>query len=179
MIPRQFGAESLQLRPRHLLPLPMSTLEIWMPSAKKCGALRFMAERKVGSSEANPIFSNCCPGEKLTVQHIPLLQEPPYLLRELLTGSTPRDKGSARILLSITMLCAWLRVHANWVSRGEGQSNFNPTVTLQGRIHHFLGALQPAPGRGRLSCLCTFTTPTLMYSLSSDPIISQVFIAIS
>ncbi len=38
-------------------------------------------------------------------------------------------------------------VHANWVSRGEGQSNFNPTVTLQGRIHHFLGAFQPALGR--------------------------------
>ncbi len=38
-------------------------------------------------------------------------------------------------------------VHANWVSRSEGQSNCNPTVTLQGRIHHFLGALQPAPGR--------------------------------
>ncbi len=38
-------------------------------------------------------------------------------------------------------------VHANWVIRGEGQSGFNPTVTLQGRIHHFLGALQPASGR--------------------------------
>ncbi len=38
-------------------------------------------------------------------------------------------------------------VHANWVSRGEGQAWFDPTVTLQGRIHYFLGALQPGPGR--------------------------------
>ncbi len=35
----------------------------------------------------------------------------------------------------------------NWVSKGERQSGFNPTVTLQIRIHHFLGALQTAPGR--------------------------------
>ncbi len=34
MMPRQFGAESLQLRPRQLLLLPLSTLEIWMSSAK-------------------------------------------------------------------------------------------------------------------------------------------------
>ncbi len=39
-------------------------------------------------------------------------------------------------------------VHANWMNRGEGQANFNPTVTLQGRINHFLGALQAAPGSG-------------------------------
>ncbi len=29
----------------------------------------------------------------------------------------------------------------------RGSPGFNPTVTLQGRILHFLGALQPAPGR--------------------------------
>ncbi len=34
MMPPQFGAESLQLRPLQLLLLHMSTLEIWMPSAK-------------------------------------------------------------------------------------------------------------------------------------------------
>ncbi len=56
-------------------------------------ALRFVAERKVGSSETNPIFSNCCQGEKLIVQHITLLPDPPSLLSELLTGSTPREKG--------------------------------------------------------------------------------------
>ncbi len=38
-------------------------------------------------------------------------------------------------------------VYANWVSRCEGQSGFNPTVILQGRICHFIGALQPAPCR--------------------------------
>ncbi len=47
------------------------------------------------------------------------------------------------------MLSAWPLVHAKWVNRGEGQSNFDQNATLQGRIHHFLGALQPAPGRSQ------------------------------
>ncbi len=64
---------------------------------KNCRALRFVVERKIGSSEANSVFSNCCPSDKLTLQHIPLLQDPHSFLRELLTGSTPRE-GSARIL---------------------------------------------------------------------------------
>ncbi len=33
-------------------------------------------------------------------------------------------------------------VKEDWVSIGEGQSGFNPTVTLRGRIHHFLGDLR-------------------------------------
>ncbi len=38
-------------------------------------------------------------------------------------------------------------VHANLEQRGEGNSSFNPTVTVQGRIHHYIGGLQPSPGR--------------------------------
>ncbi len=102
---------------------------------------------KVGSSEANPIFSNCCQGENLSVQHITLLQDPPSFLRELFTGSIPRDKGFCKNIVNYKNALCMASVHANWVNRGEGQSNFNPTVTCQGRIHHFLGALQPATGR--------------------------------
>ncbi len=102
---------------------------------------RFVAERNVRCSEANPVFSNCCQGEELNLKHIPLLQDPPSLLRELLTGSTPRDKGFRKnIVQYITALCM-ASMHANWVSGGEGQSTFNPTVALHGRIHNFLGAL--------------------------------------
>ncbi len=50
---------------------------------KSCHALQFAVERKVGNSEANLIFSNCFQGETLTVQHIPLLPDPPSLLREV------------------------------------------------------------------------------------------------
>ncbi len=59
---------------------------------RNCRALRFLQERKIGSSETNPVFSNCHPGEKLTAQDIPLLQHPPRLLQDLVSGSTPRHK---------------------------------------------------------------------------------------
>ncbi len=114
---------------------------------ENCRAIRFMAERNIGDSEANPIFFNCCRSEKLTVQHIQLLQDQPSLLRELLTGSTPREKRLRKSIVKYKNALCMASVHANWVSRGEGQSGFNPTVTVQGRIYHFLGALQPAPGR--------------------------------
>ncbi len=56
----------------------------------------------------------------------------------------------------------------NWVSRGEGQSSFNPTVTIQGGIYHFLGALEPAPGTRPAFCLCTIKTQNLTNYPSSD-----------
>ncbi len=102
--------------------------------------------RKVGSSEANPIFSNCC-GKAHCTEHSVAPRSRRSLPRELLTGSTLRDKGFRKNIVKYNNGLCMASVHANWVSRGEGQSGFNPTVTPQGRIHHFLGALQPAPGR--------------------------------
>ena len=32
-------------------------------------------------------------------------------------------------------------VTANWVARGPGSSNFNPTMTVQGRLYHWIEAL--------------------------------------
>ncbi len=87
---------------------------------KYCRALRFVAERKVGSSEANPVFSNCCQGEKLTAQQIPLLQDPPSFLRELLTGSTPRDKVFRKNIVKYNNALCMALVHTNWVNRGAG-----------------------------------------------------------
>ncbi len=139
---------------------------------KNFHALRFMAERKVGSLEANPIFSNCFQGETISVQHIPLLQDPLSLLRDLLTASTAREKGFRKNIVIYKTAVCMASVHVTWVSRGEGQSGFNPTVTPQGRIHHFLGALQLARSKRPAS-------QTLMYSVSSVVRIAQVLIALS
>ncbi len=100
------------------------------------------------------------------MQHISLLQHPPSLLRELLTATTPRDKGVRKNIFKYNNALCMASVHANWVSRGEGQSGVNQTVTLQGRIVISLVLCRPLRADGRLSCLCTFTTPTLMYILS-------------
>ncbi len=53
-------------------------------------------------------------------------------------------------------------VPAKWMNRGEGRSHFSKTVTLQGRIHHFLGALQPAPG-GSPAFLSVYIRDTVFY----------------
>ena len=37
-------------------------------------------------------------------------------------------------------------VTCNWVTPSLGNSAFNPTLTIQGRLHHFVGPLNPAEG---------------------------------
>ncbi len=46
---------------------------------RNCNALRFLAERNIGSSDINPVFSICCQGGKLTFQNFSLLHDPPPL----------------------------------------------------------------------------------------------------
>ena len=38
-------------------------------------------------------------------------------------------------------------VVAKWVKRGPGASNFNPTMTIQGEMYHYMGPMMPAEGR--------------------------------
>ncbi len=88
---------------------------------RNCRAFRFMAERKVGSSESNPIFYNCWQGGQITAENIPLLQDPPQLLRQLLSGDTPRDKSFWKNIVKYNNALCMASVHANWVNQGEGQ----------------------------------------------------------
>ncbi len=75
---------------------------------KNCPALRFVAERKVGSSEANSIFSNCFQGESLLCSTF-RCSKIRCSFSEGCLGPRFETKCSASILLSITMLSAWLR----------------------------------------------------------------------
>ncbi|CDF35745.1 ATP dependant DNA Helicase Pif1 [Chondrus crispus] len=38
-------------------------------------------------------------------------------------------------------------VVAKWVNRGPGTSNFNPTMTMQGDMYHYMGPMMPSEGR--------------------------------
>ncbi|CDF38639.1 unnamed protein product [Chondrus crispus] len=38
-------------------------------------------------------------------------------------------------------------VVAKWVNRGPGPSNFNPTMTMQGGMYHYMGPMMPSEGR--------------------------------
>ena len=41
---------------------------------------------------------------------------------------------------------AMASVQAEFFARGTGQSKFNPTVTVYGRMYHAIGALRPPTG---------------------------------
>ncbi len=116
-------------------------------SCSTCKALHFIGERKKGSSVTNPLFSRCCQGGAISAGDIPLQKDPPALLRTLLTGEESRSKNFRRNIVRYNNALCMASVHARWVTRGQGKSSFNPTATLQGRVHHFLGALEPAPGK--------------------------------
>ncbi len=118
-----------------------------MYSCSSCKALHFLGERKKGSSARNPAFSRCCQGGSISASNIPLQKDPPPFLKSLLTGDDPRSKAFRKNIVRYNNALCLSSVHAHWVRRGEGKSSFNPTVTLQGRLHHFLGGLSCAPGK--------------------------------
>ncbi len=65
-----------------------------------------MADQTARSLNANPIFSNCCQGEKLSADNISLQQDLPLLSQELLTGNTLLDKTFRKnIFKYINPLC--------------------------------------------------------------------------
>ncbi len=86
--------------------------------SRNCTALRFLAERNIGSSETNPEFSDYCQGGKLTVVNIPLLQDPRPLLQALVSGSAPRNKQFRKNIFKYNNALCIASVHANWVNQG-------------------------------------------------------------
>ncbi|CDF39624.1 Helicase-like protein [Chondrus crispus] len=109
-----------------------------------CKALHFVQERIVSSSAARPMFSTCCGKGKLS---LPLLTDPPALLRSLLIDDTPRARGFRKNIRAYTSALSMASVVAKWVNRGPGTSNFNPTMTMQGEMYHYMGPMMPSEGR--------------------------------
>ncbi|CDF33944.1 ATP dependant DNA helicase PIF1 [Chondrus crispus] len=142
---RQARSASRQLFP----PLPDSS-----PSYRDFGmictdcshfkALHFVQERIVRSSAARPMFSTCCGKVKLS---LPLLLDPLALLRSLLIDDTPRSRRFRKNIRAYNAALSMASVVAIWVNRGPGPSNFNPTMTTQGEMYHYMGPMMPSEGR--------------------------------
>ena len=141
----QARSASRQLSP----PLPESSpsyrdLGMIRIECSHCKAVHFLQERIVSSSAARPIFSPCCGKGKLS---LPLLPDPPALLRSLLTDDTPRSRLFRKNIRAYNSELSMASVVAKWVNRGPGPSNFNPTMTMQGGMYHYMGPMMPAKGR--------------------------------
>ncbi len=111
-----------------------------------CGALHFVSERKKGSSLANPELSACCSNGLIDSQVVPRFSNAPYLLKRLLSESNPYSRSFRKNIRRYNSACAMGSVTSNWISPSVGTSTFNPTLTIQGRLHHFIGPLNPSEG---------------------------------
>ncbi|CDF40520.1 ATP dependant DNA helicase [Chondrus crispus] len=109
-----------------------------------CGAFHFLEERLKSSFDRRPTFPTCCGNGKVS---FPTAQSPPPFLRALLTGTEPRDRKFRNSLHVYDNVLSMASVVAKWVARGPGASNFNPTMTMQGRIYHYMGPLLPSTCR--------------------------------
>ncbi|CDF37017.1 ATP dependant DNA helicase [Chondrus crispus] len=109
-----------------------------------CKALHFVQERIVSSSVARPMFSTCFGKGKLS---LPLLTDPPALLRSLLIDDTPRARRFRKNIRAYNSALSMASVVAKWVNRGPGTSNFNHTMTMQGEMYHYMGPMMPSEGR--------------------------------
>ncbi|CDF41005.1 unnamed protein product, partial [Chondrus crispus] len=142
---RQARSASRQLFP----PLPESSpsyrdLGMICVECSHCKALHFVQERIGSSSAARPIFSTCCGKGKLS---LPLLPDPPALLRSLLIDDTPRARSFRKNIRAHNVALSMASVVTEWVNRGPGPSNFNPTMTMQGGMYHYMGPMMPSEGR--------------------------------
>ena len=118
-----------------------STLGILSSSASN--AARSTVRPRRSSIEENPRFSECCSSGKV---HISAERDPLILLRTCLTSQERRYWIFRSKIRAYNSLLSMASVKANWVSLGPGNSNFNPTMTMYGRIYHDMGALQQLQG---------------------------------
>ncbi|CDF39089.1 ATP dependant DNA helicase [Chondrus crispus] len=109
-----------------------------------CKALHFVQERTVSSPAARPICSTCCGKGKLS---LPLLPDPPALLRSLLIDDNPRARRFRNNIRAYNAALSMASVVAKWENRRPGPSNFNPTMTMQGGMYHYMGPMMPSEGR--------------------------------
>ena len=98
----------------------------------------------IRAPEPHEICSTC---HSIVPQPLPALEDPPLLLRVLLTSENVRAKRFRKDIRQYNNALAMGSVRANFVSRGPGPSAYNPTLTIQGRMYHQIGAMSSLPGQ--------------------------------
>ena len=110
---------------------------------KDCGALLWHGEKLKSSSLKNPEFSVCCSRGKV---ELPLLKEPPPLLRDLLNGKHEKSRNFQEHIRAYNMMYAFTSMGGsqdNTVNNGRGTY----TYRLGGQNYHLVGGLEPDDGK--------------------------------
>src|SRR6202050_1525748 len=104
-----------------------------------CHALHCKSEKLVHSSNANPKFGVCCLQGQI---QLPALSEPPQLLHQLLTSSSPRARKFRDGIRQYNAAFAFTSVAVDvdqTILNGRGPYSFR----MHGALHHKMGALHP------------------------------------
>ena len=117
-----------------------------------CNAKRYLGERLKNSSASSPKFGNCCNGARKEKNAKPLFNSPPPLLAELLESGSQHARHFRKNIREYNNSLAMVSINTNFVNRGLGSSRYNPTVTIQGRLHHEIGALIPESTKSPRYC---------------------------
>ncbi|KAL6546679.1 hypothetical protein OROMI_022400 [Orobanche minor] len=108
-----------------------------------CGAYMWYEERSEKSKNPlYPKFSQCCSKGKI---QLPLLKEPPLLLRNLLNGVDPRSKNYINNIRAYNMMFSFTSMGGKVdtsVNKGRGPYVFK----IQGANYHRIGSLLPQSG---------------------------------
>ncbi|CAG8458023.1 13077_t:CDS:2, partial [Cetraspora pellucida] len=104
-----------------------------------CGALKWIDERCAASSKCTPIFSICCTHGKVL---LPPLQEPPALLKELLTNNDPCSQEFKQNIRAYNSALAFTSVGAKIDENVTGTQD-TYTYHIHGEIYYRIGLLLP------------------------------------
>ena len=105
-----------------------------------CGALHWLAEKYVSSSQCNPTFGTCCYEGQV---HLPALEAPPEPLHTLLTSNNHESKSFWEDIWKYNCTLAFTSLGVNKdnsINHGCGQ----PVFQICGELCHRSGALVPS-----------------------------------
>lgn len=104
-------------------------------------------------------FLECCQRGLVTP---PFPNDPQLMHYHLPAGPKIFRKGISPNIRSYNNSLAASCLKADLDSHASENSSFNPTMTIHGRIYHFLGATIPPFDLQPSFCPCTFTTLTML-----------------
>ncbi|KAF8072148.1 hypothetical protein FPV67DRAFT_1371020, partial [Lyophyllum atratum] len=107
-----------------------------------CGALHWLDEKTVDSTNTFPNFGCCKNGEV----RLPPLQEPPPPLRDLLESPTPAAKAFCTDIWKYNRAFAFTSLGVQ-EDHSVNRGNMPPVFRILGDLCHRSGSLTPAPGR--------------------------------
>ena len=85
----------------------------------------------------------CSSCDSIVTQPLPTFEDPPMLLRMLLTSENVREKRFRKDIRQYNNALAMGSLRANFASLGPGLSAYNPTLNIQVRMYHQIGAMNP------------------------------------